>query len=390
MFLYANKDKYFSQTSIFGENETSSSSVLSDRDLITVFRKTVMSYDDGTGSDKTKVKQKLAKSRKDLIMVYCDFFLKWPWANWFQKWAYHYESKKSLFMYELCSHVDNSYAEKFNDIKKYIKSSYELKQKDMISSVIWDSSCKWDTDMNGCDLSLLLSGLFKDIINEYSNIKIASMFWYSKWDIQEDVKNFSKLYFGENACGTTSYDYLNKEEIKDPNNMHCSHPKTYKLLNDYITNIKNKLDKSQLLDVDSITDWYFYTSLLERNQQDFAWFKKVLYNELMFYDIFMVYYTYALWVNMSLYPMEIWADSSGINEKKDIEISLAKREAVLSQNAIYATERLLANLYTAFPLHIWLMAYYEDLVNFRDKFKTIYTPFHQMYYKMQNVQDMRK
>lgn len=375
--IVVNKNSFFSWKFIFGEEKKSQWWALVSDDFVEEFMAAMLTWE--------------FASRRWLIIKYCDFLIKDNrYSNWFAKWAYRYEPKKSIFVYQLCTHVDQDYADKFDEIDEYLKSWYEIKPQWFVDKIIWSSQCDWSWDMNWCDFSILLSTLFKDLINEYSNIKIASMFWYSQWDSEKDIEEFSKLYFGENACNTTEYNYLSKENIEDDKNIHCSHPKTYKLLSDYINSIKNKISKTKFLKVEDIKDWYFYVWLLERNQKDFAWFKNILYNELMFYNVFLVYYTYALWVDMWLYPMEIWADSEQFFESKDTEVALARREALLSQRAIYNTQRLLANLYSAFPLHIWMMAYYEDLVNFRDKFKSIYTPFNQMYYKMQNVQDTRK
>jgi hypothetical protein len=50
----------------------------------------------------------------------------------------------------------------------------------------------------------------------------------------------------------------------------------------------------------------------------------------------------------------------------------------------------LKNMYSTFPVHIWLMAYYEDLLVFRKNFVKIYTPIHQLYYKLENQQNQRR
>ncbi len=41
-------------------------------------------------------------------------------------------------------------------------------------------------------------------------------------------------------------------------------------------------------------------------------------------------------------------------------------------------------------LIVGLMAYTEDIINFRKAFVKVYTPLHQLYYKMRNVQDERR
>jgi hypothetical protein len=50
--------------------------------------------------------------------------------------------------------------------------------------------------------------------------------------------------------------------------------------------------------------------------------------------------------------------------------------------------RILKNIERTFPIHIGLVAYFEDLINFRKKFVQLFTPFHQLYYKLRNVEDL--
>jgi hypothetical protein len=39
-----------------------------------------------------------------------------------------------------------------------------------------------------------------------------------------------------------------------------------------------------------------------------------------------------------------------------------------------------------FPVHIWFLAYHESLVTFRDALAKLYTPIHQLKYKLRNAQ----
>jgi hypothetical protein len=47
------------------------------------------------------------------------------------------------------------------------------------------------------------------------------------------------------------------------------------------------------------------------------------------------------------------------------------------------------NIRATFPLHIWLQIYYEDVVWFRKSLAKIYTPIHQLNYKLRNIQEKK-
>lgn len=333
------------------------------------------------------------EDRKDLVKKYCNFLFSWQdnkVKNWFVKWPNKYEPKKSVFLYGLCTHVDKNNEEHFSEIKPYLKWDYKLESESTQQNSDDSKPCDAESDMNACNFSNVLGKLYKDTINDYSNIKLASMFWYESDDPEKDIEKFSKLYFSSKECEDAGFYYLYKENIEDEKKNYCSHPKTFKLMKEYIENMKSKLENLKLLDSNAIKEGYFYENLLKRWPYDFKWYKKLMYNELMFYNLFMNYYVYALSVDNGLHPIEIWWDYSQLMESKDSEQMLSSYEIGLSQQAAYQSERLLANIYSDFPVHIWFMSYYEDVLNFRKKFAKVFTPFHQMYYKMQNVQDMRK
>lgn len=52
-------------------------------------------------------------------------------------------------------------------------------------------------------------------------------------------------------------------------------------------------------------------------------------------------------------------------------------------------EKTLQNMQATFPIHIGLLAYYEDVLAFRKSIVQIYTPIHQLYYKLRNVQEKK-
>jgi hypothetical protein len=48
--------------------------------------------------------------------------------------------------------------------------------------------------------------------------------------------------------------------------------------------------------------------------------------------------------------------------------------------------RMLRDMYSAFPLHIWFLMYQEDLQWFNDDLSNLATPMYTLYGKLRNVQ----
>ncbi len=115
-----------------------------------------------------------------------------------------------------------------------------------------------------------------------------------------------------------------------------------------------------------------------------AWesFHNTLYNELLFFKLLITVSNDRL-----QYPefnkFRVYSDTSAEARQEIIRLN---QEAELSQNAVGTMEKTLQNMQATFPIHIGLLAYYEDVVAFRKALVKIYTPIHQLYYKLRNVQ----
>lgn len=339
---------------------------------------------------------KAPNNRKDVIYKFCNsIFNKIKSDNWEEinlwwwimayEWMKHYQPKKSLFLYNLCTVASNDFQWVFDD--------------ELMDIVGWDDvDLPWDCDpesgMNSCDFSEFLPSLFNGIMNDYSNIKLMSLFGNSDEDIHTSIVNFSDTYFGKGMCWDNIY--LNTETIEDSKYSFCSHPKTYKLMYEYIKSVQNLknttyVDYSKIISQDSN---HFNLALVDSSPQlalkNWDLFKDLLFNELVFYNLFIVFYWNQIMDNTALSPFQVTSDISSVIEESSAEYTLLLKEISLSQQAIFQLDRLMANTYTSFPMHIWMMAYYEDVLNFRYEFAKIYTPVHQLYYKLQNVQDLRR
>ncbi|MEF2176071.1 MAG: hypothetical protein V3575_06355 [Candidatus Absconditabacteria bacterium] len=296
----------------------------------------------------------------------------------------HYQPKKSLFLYNLCSIASTDFQGTFHD--DIIKVAAATKQP--------SGSCDPQSGMNSCDFSEFLPSLFNGIMNDYSNIKLMSLFGNSDEDIHTSIENFSDTYFGKGICGDNIY--LNPQTIEESKYSFCSHPKTYKLLFEYIKSVQI-LKNTTFIDYNKIINQdnnYFNLALVDSSPQlalkNWDLFKDILFNELVFYNLFIVFYGNQINYNTALSPFQVTSDITSVIDESNAEYTLLLKEISLSQQAIFQLDRLMANTYTSFPMHIGLMAYYEDVLNFRYEFAKIYTPVHQLYYKLQNVQDLRR
>lgn len=338
---------------------------------------------------------KSPNNRKEVIYKFCDSVLNkvktasWEeinlgwWIMWDQ-WMKHYQPKKSLFLYNLCSIASTDFQWTFHD--DIIKVAAATKQPS------W--SCDPQSWMNSCDFSEFLPSLFNGIMNDYSNIKLMSLFGNSDEDIHTSIENFSDTYFGKWICWDNIY--LNPQTIEESKYSFCSHPKTYKLLFEYIKSVQI-LKNTTFIDYNKIINQdnnYFNLALVDSSPQlalkNWDLFKDILFNELVFYNLFIVFYWNQINYNTALSPFQVTSDITSVIDESNAEYTLLLKEISLSQQAIFQLDRLMANTYTSFPMHIWLMAYYEDVLNFRYEFAKIYTPVHQLYYKLQNVQDLRR
>jgi hypothetical protein len=85
-------------------------------------------------------------------------------------------------------------------------------------------------------------------------------------------------------------------------------------------------------------------------------------------------------------PLTIGKDKIATQEVLDEEWRKAQIELEVATNAIQQDFKIIRNLFAKFPIHIALVAYLEDLVRFRNTLVKLYTPIHQMYYKLRNTQ----
>ena len=277
-------------------------------------------------------------------------------------------------------------------------------------------TCNWSTDLNNCSLSRYLSQWFHQIINDYTNSKIAWLYANiasidsnnktegNTVSIEKSIKNFSDYYFEK--CGnedSSPYLYINSKQIDEGDKSYCSHPNTYKVLSNYLTRAYAKTSKNVIINyTELIDDKKPFKGLIKEaiaSTCSFVWdsslttldcglddFKHLITNELLFYGLFMEFYSHYIVTSEQFGPLTLGKDKITTQEVLDEEARKSQLEIEVANESIMGDMKIIRNLFANFSIHIWYVAYLEDLVNFRNELVKLYTPIHQMYYKLRNAQ----
>lgn len=417
------------------------------------------------------VDQELTKRRRWIILHYCDSILKKKAVvdpddkdlkeYWFDIDTYKYDPRQSLFIYALCVNIDEeskwreisweehiyrNYKEVYEeveyseswvpvklDVTKMRKDDIKLNElREIPEQVSLNaesaySSCDPVKTMQSCNISSIAPVIFKNIMNEYSNIKLAAIYWYkTEWDsdsekLDEAVKKFANNYFGDpqdpNApCWEEWMTYLHKDD-STWKAKHCNHPETHKELEETIKSAQRLIEKLKYLDHEKIMDpfddpeksnnlaeycnddeekWTSPKHLLHAcwftNRWDISFksdrqtFYNLYANELMWYNLFVDYYANRITSSTAYSPLRLWSISATYRRNQK-EVNNLWYEKWIAQQATFQSLRMLTNVYTTFPSYIALKAYQEDLLNYRETLAKTYTPVHQLYYTTRNVQE---
>lgn len=295
----------------------------------------------------------------------------------------------------------------------YIWADY-IKYK-QVKDIIKDGNCVRSTNLNSCSISTHLSKLFHQIINDYTNSKIAWIYWYiahlspqqeqNSKSLREWATQISDFYFSK--CGdseTSQFIYTNKDQIDNWELAYCSHPNTYKVLVNFMQNAQAKVAKNKIVD---------YNRLVEKGQNSLLYkgvashcsqtgtmittldcglddYQHLVMNELLYYGLFMEFYSSYVTSSEQFAPLSIGKDKAVTQEVLDEEQRKVQLELEVATHAIQQDFKIIRNLFAKFPIHIGMVAYLEDLVSFRNELVKLYTPIHQMYYKLRNAQTYKR
>ncbi|MBP7007238.1 hypothetical protein KBB05_00485 [Patescibacteria group bacterium] len=100
----------------------------------------------------------------------------------------------------------------------------------------------------------------------------------------------------------------------------------------------------------------------------------------------MEFYSHYIVTSEQFGPLTLGKDKVTTQEILDEEARKAQLEIEVANESIVQDMKIIRNLFANFPIHIGYVAYLEDLVNFRNELVKLYTPIHQMYYKLRNAQ----
>lgn len=335
-------------------------------------------------------------NRRGIVRSFCNNIFLDPQL---QRWFYQDESihrqvfspQDSMFLKIVCRNINADFG-----ANSLIPDSV-IKMGGVISWVDSNNKCARSTSMNSCNISMRFSDIFHTIVNDYTNIKIVWLFWNTKPDgseLEKQIQLWTNDYFG--ICDGKEGIYLNK----NTNRWYCNHPNTYNMLSNFIKKLNNNLSKTVVVDFDGIYKIEWTGSLIKRsfvqdcNEEvtaDRVWcwlneFNNLIMNELMYYTMFLNFYKTLIPTSQQYLELKAGWSFADRNIELEQESFRASLEIDVANDSVWSTLRSIRNLYTWFPVHVWLVAYLEDLVRFRDELVDLYTPIHQTYYKFRNIQ----
>jgi hypothetical protein len=373
------------------------------------------------------------RNMRGMLLHFCDVMLGVSkdvtlWSASFCYGDTQYNPKQSLFMYSLCVNMDkapwhSSYKDQFKatedfDIEKFFKDDvtdlndvWNIPSQESLDSNSSYHACNPKTSMGECNFTNFLPDIYQSIMNDLSNIKLASIYGYKyKAEDQNErskaISDFAKTFFADQdrpelACNAKDIHYLRGTQMQDNQSIHCSHPKTYQYMDEMIKSAGKLVKKTELLDGKAIMELECknpYKNPMSCAMAttggrvlDNSWthFQNVILNEQMYYNLFLAYYQGIMDLFINIKPLS-YKNIGVATERDSYESLVIIQEQELAQQAMYQMLRQLKNLYATFPIHIGLLAYYEDILMLRNRFMTLYTPLHQLYYEFRNTQECSK
>lgn len=347
-------------------------------------------------------------------------------SSWYE--PYPYRGYKKLF--DDLTYEENGVSFTLSD---YLRDGIELNQIWGIplqagldaENTLVSSRCNPKTSMSFCNMAGLLPTIFSHILNDYTNIRLAALYGYQFVEQstsdgkdglkrQKAVQKFSQTYFGDDLvdgawssvrdlmmpCNDPDIWYLYPSDVEGSNAKHCSHPKTYALVEWTIKSATKLLKKAEFLDGEKIMaeecqDAERGTLLLRcaftvhgntSRDGDRKVFKNLLLNEYLRYNLFVTYYSQMILYDPAYHPLSPWWSVTRVVIHGIQEYTALVYEQQLTHFALHQAIRLLQQVGVYYPLHIWLSAYLEDLINLRKTIAKPFTPLDQLSYKFRNVQ----
>lgn len=309
-----------------------------------------------------------------------------------------YNSSESLFAYNICKDLNNP--------KKEGNSKFEtskwFSETPSASIIKFSQNNEWN-QTNSLDQYLpwfyyntegYVQKLFDSIIASYTSIYQASIYWYTNApdkSIEELIhQNFAKKHFITNP---EKWEYI---QICATDNEKYTYSKTCKKLKEYFYSAKNMINSNT---DNYLNDTNIYKTLpakCEKNWKniiscwlywwEIEYFTNLVYNEMLFYALFVDYYSYLL-ENKSDFKnadKSEFQDKISQNQKK---IQTMNNNLERSRTATQTTIKMLKETQYSFPIHIWFLLYSEDIYKITSSMNKTLTPIYTLYDIFRNVQN---
>lgn len=330
----------------------------------------------------------------------------------------HYDARQSLFLLALCSHVWVDLSFFSRDLLNHYTKTLDLTKLDIICKKEWSRprphwcvpgcSRTWGS-LNTCNFALLTNKIFTLIQNDLSNIGLAHAYGHvislNDWAKKEEERA-NELYFKR------SNSVLKNEKFPH-------FPRTHRYLTTYLKNTRDLMKKTVMIDGQTLqtrgskkkeTDCLMTTLLTDAGQldqkknRDIRWcmyspsqafaqtdgdmwlFINTMYNELIRYRLFAVWYGKLLRHDLTLSRTDKSDAARRQIEQIAFESWQARRDADQAALLMQSVIKTINQVRYTFPVHIWLLAYHESILWFRSVMAKLFTPIHQLWYKITNAQ----
>lgn len=320
----------------------------------------------------------MTTSVKTMISNYCSVVLS---NDSFDNNQFVYNARYSVFVYLLCSNAASAADSELSN-KYFARTKFsQLWFQDISSDENSRDLCSPMT--NDCSLAKHIPNLFNDIMTDYTTIKQSTIYGLvgnidGESAMETGINIFSQSYFGLDLCDTS---------------LPHSYPKTCRTMKSYLKNSRNLLSDVRILSTSGVfAMWADNCSLDNKNRNilvcglygdtdtSFVSFVNLSYNERFYYRLFMGYYLLMLQQN----PSTLLKNS----QNRDLAVITKKfsTQYTRSVSAMSLTFRMLRDTAMAFPMHIGMEMYKEDLDGFAKLLAKIATPIYTLYDKLRNVQ----
>lgn len=319
-----------------------------------------------------------------------------------------YSAKESLFFTILC----NSVLAEDDGINSPPNENFPLNEI-LKQYNIWELwlSCivePWTTipTKNDCDIRtrrdnsndypFIFYNLISSVLNDITNMIIARIYWYIS--LNEEFDTLANAYIINHFWTPWTLPEMD------------NYPQTMRQLEKYIEAgqkmfqtlylIKDTQERSDLHATPTRQNFLHYDAKDFNTPQQLVdilpsyhslWID-LLYNELFFYHIFSDIYINYIENFRAGWPLPL-ALSSNETKLKDA-IALQEQRVAYQKShittALDNTLRQINNLISAFPLHVGMLMYQEDILAMRNNLALIYLPLHQLHFKLENVQTQKQ